>query len=146
MCSVNAKEEATQSHDQGPHYHIIKPFYGNQRGPASQWLCPRFAILVGQGGREWHIKGASPILLQELKPGFWGGLHQDHLLREKRLRGIGCGRMEGGRRFPMSSDLSQDNAGGTRVRFGEILQSGPAFVNNERTATTATWPELPGSV
>lgn len=107
MCSVHAKKAATQSLDQGPHYHIIKSLHSNQRRPTSQRSCPSSAILVGQGGTEWERKGASPVLLQWPNPGFWSGLHQPHLLQETWLQGIGWGRTEGGPWFSTSLDLSQ---------------------------------------
>lgn len=109
MCSIHAKEKATQSHDQGLHYHINRSFFDTtKRRPASQQLSPRSAILVGQGGtgREREREHARFSFKGLNQASGVASLDQAHFLQEKCPKGIGWGGRRDGSWLPMSSDLA----------------------------------------
>lgn len=156
MCSIHAKEKATQSHDQGLHYHINRSFFDTtKRRPASQQLSPRSAILVGQGGtgqggtgREREREHARFSFKGLNQASGVASLDQAHFLQEKCPKGIGWGGRRDGSWLPMSSDLAWDNnTGPTYVKFGQMLQSNPVLITSAshwlKHGCGSEWLDLP---
>lgn len=138
MCSIRAKEKATRSHDQGFHYHISKSFFNSPEETCKSEAFPQIRHpsgterRMGVGQRMREKKRASQVLLQGPEPGFWSGQPQPGTLSAGEWPKIlGWGRRREGNWPPTSSDQVWDNSTGpTHVKFGQILQSNPAFINN----------------